>query len=105
MRRSTRRGSQNRHRRDESSVRQPLQRRGLREVRQMNSHPLVTSVFVLGLLVAAGAPALAHHGNAAYDDKITEFKQATVTKASWANPHVLIDFDAKDATGQVVHMV
>jgi hypothetical protein len=71
----------------------------------MKNHPLVTSVFVLGLLAAAGAPALAHHGNAAYSDTITEFKQAMVTKVNWANPHALIDFDAKNAKGQVVHMV
>ena len=71
----------------------------------MNSHPLVTSVFVLGLLLAAGSPALAHHGNAAYDDKITEFKQAKVTQFAWANPHALINFDAVDAKGNVVHMV
>jgi hypothetical protein len=71
----------------------------------MKSHPLVASVFVLGLLVAAGAPALAHHGNAAYDDKITEFKQAKVTQFAWANPHALINFDAVDSKGMPVHMV
>jgi hypothetical protein len=71
----------------------------------MKSYPLVTSVFVLGLLVAAGVPALAHHGNAAYDDKITEFKQAKVTQFAWANPHALINFDAMDAKGTLVHMV
>ena len=53
----------------------------------------------------ASAPAFAHHGNAAYADEITEFKQATVTKFAWANPHALINFDAKDANGNVVHMV
>jgi hypothetical protein len=51
------------------------------------------------------APASAHHGNAAYADDITEFKQATVTKFAWANPHTLINFDAKDEKGNVVHMV
>jgi len=71
----------------------------------MKSHPIVTSVLVLGLLVAAGASALAHHGNAAYDDKITEFKQAKVTQFAWANPHALINFDAMDAKGNLVHMV
>ena len=71
----------------------------------MKSHPLLASVFVLGLLVAAGAPALAHHGNAAYDDKITEFKQAKVTQFAWANPHALINFDAVDSKGMPVHMV
>ena len=71
----------------------------------MKSHPLVAFVFGLGLLAAWGAPALAHHGNAAYDDKITEFKQAKVTVFAWANPHALINFDAMDAKGNVVHMV
>lgn len=71
----------------------------------MRSHLLVTGVFTLGLLTSAGVPALAHHGNAAYDDKITEFKQATVTAFAWANPHALINFDAKDSKGELVHMV
>jgi hypothetical protein len=59
----------------------------------------------LGLLTTVGAPVSAHHGNAAYADEITEFKQATVTKFAWANPHALISFDAKNAKGEVVHMV
>jgi hypothetical protein len=66
---------------------------------------LASSALGLGLLTMVSPPALAHHGNAAYADTITEFKQATVTKFAWANPHALIDFDAKDATGKVVHMV
>jgi len=66
---------------------------------------LVMPVVGLVLLSVASIPALAHHGNAAYDDKITEFKQATITKFSWANPHALVDFDAKDAKGNPVHMV
>jgi hypothetical protein len=60
---------------------------------------------VVGVLTAFGTPAFAHHGNAAYADKITEFKNATVTKVAWANPHALIDFDATDANGKPVHMV
>jgi Family of unknown function (DUF6152) len=70
----------------------------------MKGNLLVTAV-ALGAVVAVSAPALAHHGNAAYADSITEFKQATVTKFAWANPHALIDFDAKDAKGNPVHMV
>jgi hypothetical protein len=71
----------------------------------MKSSLLVTGVLSLGLLATASAPALAHHGNAAYDDEFTEFKQATVTKFAWANPHALISFDATDAKGNPVHMV
>ena len=71
----------------------------------MKSYLLVTGVLTLGLLATVSAPASAHHGNAAYADDITEFKQATVTKFAWANPHTLINFDAKDDKGNVVHMV
>jgi hypothetical protein len=71
----------------------------------MKRYLIATGVLSLGLLAAAIAPASAHHGNAAYADEITEFKQATVTKFAWANPHVLIDFDATDAKGNPVHMV
>ena len=71
----------------------------------MKSYLIVTGVLSLGLLTTMSKPALAHHGNAAYADEITEFKQATVTKFAWANPHTLINFDAKDAKGEVVHMV
>lgn len=71
----------------------------------MKANLLVTSALGLGLLTMVSAPARAHHGNAAYADNITEFKNATVTKVNWANPHVLIDFDAKDAKGNLVHMV
>jgi hypothetical protein len=71
----------------------------------MKSYLLVTGVLSLGLLTTVSAPVSAHHGNAAYADEITEFKQATVTKFAWANPHALINFDAKDAKGNLVHMV
>ena len=70
----------------------------------MRNRLLAAFVVAIGVLAVCG-PALAHHGNAAYDDKITEFKQATVTRFAWANPHALINFDAKDAKGEVVHMV
>lgn len=59
------------------------------------------------LLVAAilmvGLTASAHHGNAAFSDKLTEFKNVTVTKFAWANPHCLVEFDAKDDKGKVVN--
>src|SRR3954469_12850960 len=64
------------------------------------------SAFVLGLtLLMVSGSLLAHHGNAAYDDKITEFKNATITKFGWSNPHALVDFDAKDKSGKVIHVV
>jgi hypothetical protein len=63
-----------------------------------------TMILACGVVAGSSAPLLAHHGNAAYDDKITEFKQAKVTRFLWANPHALIDFDAVDAKGTPVHV-
>jgi hypothetical protein len=71
----------------------------------MTGNRRVTFALVLSVLTTPSMPAMAHHGNAAYDDKVTEFKNATVTKFAWANPHALIDFDATDAKGNPVHMV
>jgi len=66
---------------------------------------LLVTFLGLSLLTMVSAPALAHHGNAAYADNFTEFKDATVTKFAWTNPHAMIDFDVKDATGKPMHIV
>src|SRR3982750_1502953 len=68
----------------------------------MKSKLLVAFVLGVGLLAASGS-ALAHPGNAAFSAKATEFKDVTVTKFAWANPHCLVEFDAKDAKGKVVN--
>jgi hypothetical protein len=68
---------------------------------RVKSKLVVALVVGLGLLAVCGS-ALAHHGNAAYAEKVTELKQATVTKFSWNNPHSLIEFDVKDDKGNVV---
>ena len=70
----------------------------------MKKNLVVAFVLAVGFLGVAGS-VLAHHGNVAYDNKIVEFKQATVTKFLWSNPHSLIDFDVKDEKGNVVHWV
>jgi hypothetical protein len=70
----------------------------------MKSNLFVRFVFSVGFLAICG-PALAHHGSAAYSDKLVEIKQATVTKFLWASPHCLINFDAKDDKGNVEHWV
>jgi hypothetical protein len=36
-------------------------------------------------------------------DEVTEFKNVTVTKFAWANPHCLVFFDVKDGNGNVVN--
>ena len=63
---------------------------------------LAAFILAVGSLGICGS-ALAHHGNAAYQDKVSEIKQATVTKFAWSNPHSLIEFDAKDDKGKVQH--
>jgi len=70
----------------------------------MKTRLLVACVLGVALLSVSGS-ALAHHGTAVYNDQWTEFKDATVTKFAWANPHALIDFDVKDANGNVTHWV
>jgi Family of unknown function (DUF6152) len=65
-----------------------------------------TRQMVFSLLVgtlAVSSPALAHHGNAAYDGGVTVIKDATVTGMAWANPHTIVQFDVKNEKGDVVH--
>ncbi|HEU5255887.1 MAG TPA: DUF6152 family protein, partial [Vicinamibacterales bacterium] len=50
-----------------------------------------------------GAPLVAHHGDAAYADKPMEMKGCVVTEFDWMNPHSLIKFDYKTATGDLEH--
>jgi hypothetical protein len=70
----------------------------------MKSKLLLQFVLSVGFLAVCGS-ALAHHGGAAYSDKLVELKQATVTKFLWSSPHSLVNFDVKDDKGNVVHWV
>jgi hypothetical protein len=63
----------------------------------------LAALSILAGVLAVSAPVFAHHGNAAYDGSVTEVKGATVTKLSWANPHTIVEFDAKGENGQLVH--
>ena len=57
-------------------------------------------LFISGLIV--GVPATAHHGSTAYDTtKVVVHKGILVKQFLWANPHVIIKFDVKDAKGTV----
>ncbi len=70
----------------------------------MKGKLLLSVTVFFGLVVFCG-PLLAHHGNAAFEEKPITLKQAKVTSFSWTNPHSLIEFDAKDDKGKVVHWV
>ena len=62
-----------------------------------------------GLSIAAGLlmvsmPIFGHHGRAnAYNTTSFESSKATVTEVRYANPHVQLYFDTKDAQGKVTH--
>ena len=58
---------------------------------------------LVAILCSVSAPIFAHHGNAAYDDTKEVSLKGTVTEFDWANPHVQIYFDVKNAKGGVVH--
>jgi hypothetical protein len=60
------------------------------------------AIFALSISVLS-LPLSAHHGNAAYDTEKKITLKGTVTQWFWANPHCVLEFDAKDETGQVVH--
>jgi hypothetical protein len=54
-------------------------------------------------VLALGAPLAAHHGDAAYAATPMEMKGCVVTEFDWMNPHSLIKFDYRTATGEVQH--
>ena len=60
-----------------------------------------SALMICGAL--AYIPAFAHHGAAAYQNKMVVLKDATVTKFVWANPHTILMFDVKDDKGETAH--
>jgi uncharacterized protein DUF6152 len=63
---------------------------------------LVTSSALFVLLLVAGAPLVAHHGNVAYDEQHPITIAGNVTEFVWSNPHCQIYLDVKDQKGSVV---
>ena len=56
-------------------------------------------------VVATAGPAFSHHGTAAYDTSKTVTVSGTVTEFRFANPHVLVYWDAKDEAGNIKHWI
>ena len=54
----------------------------------------------LGVLIGSGQ-LLAHHAQSAYDRSREMTLEGTVTKVEWANPHIFLFFDVKDASGKI----
>ena len=60
------------------------------------------ALLMAGLLLAAAAPVLAHHSfSAVFDGDKKVSVTGTVTKLEWANPHIWVYFDVKEANGSV----
>jgi|HubBroStandDraft_6_1064221.scaffolds.fasta_scaffold1859255_1 hypothetical protein len=66
----------------------------------MKTASSILLTLVVGVLTLS-APLWAHHGTAVYDSKHPLTLSGTVTEYRFANPHVLLFFDAKDAGGKV----
>ena len=63
---------------------------------------------ILSLALAVStfsSPLVAHHGGAAYDADKRVTVKGTVTDWLWSNPHCILQLDATDDGGQVVHWV
>jgi len=54
-------------------------------------------------VVTAPVALWAHHGSAIYDETKALVIKGTVTEWLWANPHCLLEFDAKNDKGESVH--
>jgi Family of unknown function (DUF6152) len=55
----------------------------------------------MGIMLLTAASAAAHHGYAAFDTSAEITLKGTVTDFHFVNPHCVIEFDVKDANGQV----
>ena len=62
-----------------------------------------TGMWVVAIVLAMAAPALAHHSFAVYDHTRTVTLRGTVTKFQWTNPHGFIEMDVTQDDGKVKH--
>jgi Family of unknown function (DUF6152) len=70
----------------------------------MTRNKLLAALPVIVCFLTASIPMFAHHGRAgAYDNRSPVTSKAIVTDVVYANPHVQLYFDTKDAKGKVTH--
>ena len=66
----------------------------------MKSRRFACFGLALGLLIAS-SQLFAHHAQSAYDRNSWVTLEGTVTKVEWANPHIFLFFDVRDANGRI----
>jgi len=58
-------------------------------------------VAVLGIAIATGTPAIAHHSNPLYFDMAKPFTlEGEVLRVQWINPHILLFLQSKNERGE-----
>lgn len=70
----------------------------------MKSRGAVLFAAFFGFLVIS-IPAMAHHGNSAYDMSKTVPMKATITRFEYTNPHTQVYYDVTNEKGEVEHWV
>jgi len=60
---------------------------------------------VVAGLLGLSVPLFAHHGTSVFDMNKAVTMKGTVTEWDWSNPHCLLQFDAKNDGGQMVHWI
>ena len=71
---------------------------------QTRKRPVIGTIGILSFLLAFAAVASAHHGRAGYKNEASAIK-GIVTSLEWKNPHVFVNFDVKDDSGNIVHWI
>jgi hypothetical protein len=77
----------------------------IRRRKMLQRVQLLTVLLIAVFLPMLSSPALAHHSNANYNQKVDVDLKGTIVEYDWGNPHVLVVWDVKDAGGKAVRWV
>jgi len=66
---------------------------------------VIAALAITASLLSVSLPLFAHHGTSVFDMNNAVTMKGSVTEWDWSNPHCLLQFDAKNEGGQVVHWI